>query len=80
MYHGGTRNKLTELFDWQVLGLSHSALNTRDLALFRPLRKKLRNRSVVDLPVLVYVFMGRNSLDYEDSVRLATSREVTLEN
>ena len=78
MHHGGTGNKLTELFDWQVLGLSHSALNTRDLALFRPLRKKLRNRSVIDLPVLVHVFMGRNSLDCEDSVRLATSREETF--
>ena len=55
---------------WQVLGLSHSALSTRDLALYRPLRKNLQGRSVIDLETLVHLFMGRKiGLDYEDSVR-----------
>ena len=58
------------LTDWQVLGLSHPALNTRDLALFRPLRKRLQGRSVIDLSILVHIYMGRKiGLDYEDSVR-----------
>jgi len=42
----------------------------RDLALFRPFRKKLKSHSVIDLARLVQVFMERNvGLDYEDSVR-----------
>jgi len=49
--------------------LSHPALNTRDLALFRPLRKKLHSLSVIDLSILVHTFGGRKiGLDYEDSV------------
>ena len=60
-------NRLTGL---QVLGLSHPALNTRDLALFRPLRKRLQSRSVIDLSILVHIFLGRKiGLGYEDSVR-----------
>ncbi|KAF8807236.1 hypothetical protein BYT27DRAFT_7100261, partial [Phlegmacium glaucopus] len=55
-----------------VLGLSHPALNTRDLALFRPLRKKLQSRSVIDLSTLVYIFMGRDiGLDHEDSLEFS---------
>ena len=54
----------------QVLGISHPALRTRDLALFRPLRKKLRSRSLISLSSLVYLFMGRRiGLDYENPVR-----------
>lgn len=53
-----------------MLGLSHPALSTRDLALFSPLRKRLKSRSVVELAGLVKLFMERNvGLDYEDSVR-----------
>ncbi|KAF8898396.1 hypothetical protein BD779DRAFT_1483689 [Infundibulicybe gibba] len=56
----------------QVLGLSHVTLHTRDLALFRPMRKKLKSRTVVELPALVQVFMGRNvRLGYEDSLETA---------
>ncbi|GLB36423.1 putative exonuclease [Lyophyllum shimeji] len=55
-----------------VLGLSHPALDTRDLALFRPLRKKLKSRSVVSLPTLVHLYMGRNvGMEYEDSLELS---------
>lgn len=51
------------------MGLSHTALETRDLALYRPLRKKLKSRSILSLSTLVYLFMGRNlGLDYENSV------------
>ncbi|KIL71012.1 hypothetical protein M378DRAFT_116496 [Amanita muscaria Koide BX008] len=54
-----------------VLGLVHPAIDTRDLALFRPLRKKLKSRSIIGLPTLVHLFMGRNvGLDYENSVEL----------
>jgi len=55
-----------------ALGLSHPALGMRDLALFRPFRKKLKSHSVVDLARLVQVFMERNvGLDYEDSLEFA---------
>ncbi|KIM48376.1 hypothetical protein M413DRAFT_62131, partial [Hebeloma cylindrosporum] len=55
-----------------VLGLSHPALSTRDLALFSPLRKRLKSRSVVELAGLVKLFMERNvGLDYEDSLEFA---------
>ncbi|KAF8640406.1 hypothetical protein AX17_000073 [Amanita inopinata Kibby_2008] len=55
-----------------VLGLIHPAIDTRDLALFRPLRKKLKSRTIIGLPTLVHLFMGRNvGLDYENSVELA---------
>ncbi|PFH49214.1 hypothetical protein AMATHDRAFT_148109, partial [Amanita thiersii Skay4041] len=55
-----------------VLGLAHPAIDTRDLALFRPLRKKLKSRTMVGLPTLVRLFMGRNvGLDYENSLELA---------
>lgn len=53
-----------------MLGLSHPALDTRDLALFRPLRKRLKSRCLVSLPTLVRIFMGREvGLDYENPVR-----------
>lgn len=58
----------TEFFI-KVLGLSHPALRTRDLALFRPFRKKLRSKSAISLPTLVHLFMGRNiGMDYENPV------------
>lgn len=56
----------------KVLGLSHPALYTRDLALFQPLRNKLKSRYIIDLPTLVQLFMGRNmGMGYEDSVSRA---------
>ncbi|TFK41341.1 hypothetical protein BDQ12DRAFT_435940 [Crucibulum laeve] len=55
-----------------VLGLLHPAVDTRDLALFQPLRKKLKSRSIVDLDSLVHCFMGRNvRIMYEDSLEAA---------
>ncbi|KAF8971517.1 hypothetical protein BDZ97DRAFT_2033184 [Flammula alnicola] len=55
-----------------VLGLSHSALHTRDLALFRPLRKRLKSHSVVELSTLVRIFMGRNlGFEHEDSLEFS---------
>lgn len=55
-----------------VLGLVHPAIDTRDLALFRPLRKKLKSRAIIELPTLVHLFMGRNvGLDCENSLELA---------
>jgi RNA exonuclease 4 len=60
--------QVIKYFD-KVLGLSHAALLTRDLALFRPFRKKLRSRSVISLSTLVHLFMGRNvGMDYENPV------------
>ncbi len=54
----------------KVLGISHPAIETRDLALFLPLRERLKQRSIVDLSTLMHYFMGRNvGLHYEDSVR-----------
>ncbi|KAM6497953.1 hypothetical protein JOM56_005901 [Amanita muscaria] len=58
-----------------VLGLVHPAIDTRDLALFRPLRKKLKSRSIIGLPTLVHLFMGRNvGLDYENSLKVELVR------
>ncbi|KAJ3827406.1 hypothetical protein EV361DRAFT_110577 [Lentinula raphanica] len=55
-----------------IMGLSHSALETRDLALFRPFRRKLYSSRIVDLPTLVHVYMGRNiRLGVEDSLENA---------
>ncbi|KAF8922272.1 hypothetical protein CPB85DRAFT_35856 [Mucidula mucida] len=55
-----------------VLGISHPAIETRDLALFLPLRERLKQRSIVDLSTLMHYFMGRNvGLHYEDSVEEA---------
>ncbi|KAH6917585.1 hypothetical protein BKA70DRAFT_1382429 [Coprinopsis sp. MPI-PUGE-AT-0042] len=42
------------------MGLSHPAIDTRDFALFRPLRKRLKSRFIVDLATLVGIFVGRN--------------------
>lgn len=59
-----------------MLGLSHPALDTRDLALFRPLRKRLKSRCLVSLPTLVSIFMGREvGLDYENPVRLVPKKK-----
>ncbi|TFK76831.1 hypothetical protein BDN72DRAFT_754921 [Pluteus cervinus] len=55
-----------------VLGLSHSALETRDLALYRPLRKKLKSKRMISLSLLVRLFMGRSvGLYYENSLENA---------
>ncbi|KAG5652292.1 hypothetical protein H0H81_005552 [Sphagnurus paluster] len=56
----------------KVLGLSHPTLDTRDLALFRPLRKRLKSKLLVGLPTLVHIYMGRNiGMEYEDSLELS---------
>ncbi|KAJ3797820.1 hypothetical protein GGU11DRAFT_682871, partial [Lentinula aff. detonsa] len=54
-----------------IMGLSHSTLETRDLALFRPLRRKLHSSRIVDLPTLVYIYMGQ---------KIGRSTEDSLEN
>ncbi|KAF9014986.1 hypothetical protein BDQ17DRAFT_1294436 [Cyathus striatus] len=55
-----------------VLGLKHPAIHTRDLALYRPLRRKLQSNVVVELDTLVHIYMGRNlGLDYENSLEIA---------
>lgn len=51
------------------MGLSHPAIDTRDLALYRPLRKRLKSRYIVDLKTLVRFFLGKEiGLNYEDPV------------
>ncbi|KAG7099497.1 hypothetical protein E1B28_001343 [Marasmius oreades] len=41
---------------------------TRDLALFLPLRRKLKSRKIVDLKTLTHAYMGRRvGMSYEDS-------------
>ncbi|ESK98480.1 rna exonuclease 4 [Moniliophthora roreri MCA 2997] len=55
-----------------IMGLSHPALRTRDLALFLPLRRKLKSRRVVELEILVRVYMGRNlGIVFEDPLENA---------
>ncbi|KAF5311981.1 hypothetical protein D9619_003369 [Psilocybe cf. subviscida] len=56
-----------------VLGIRHSALDTRDLALFRPMRKRLKSDFVLELAVLVEVFMGR-ALGFQGEDSLEFSR------
>ncbi|EKM60863.1 uncharacterized protein PHACADRAFT_180032 [Phanerochaete carnosa HHB-10118-sp] len=45
-----------------VMGLSHPAIDTRDIALFLPFRRSLRYRPNVQVPLVTLVnsFMGRN--------------------
>src|ERR1700761_1530399 len=48
-------------FALEVLGLRHLALDTRDVALFLPLRRALNNgNSILPLPLLVSSFMQRS--------------------
>ncbi|KAG2023866.1 MipD protein [Coprinopsis cinerea AmutBmut pab1-1] len=55
-----------------VMGLSHPAIDTRDLALFRPLRKRLKSRCILDLRTLVRFFVGKDvGYGYEDSLENA---------
>ncbi|KAL4258525.1 Ribonuclease H superfamily protein [Pleurotus pulmonarius] len=55
-----------------VLGLKHPTIHTRDLALFLPLRRRLKTSKAVNLSLLVHHFMGRNvGLDYEDPLEMA---------
>ena len=44
------------------MGLSHAAIDTRDLALFLPFRRTLRHKPNVMVPLVTLVdqFMGRN--------------------
>ncbi|KAH9835797.1 uncharacterized protein C8Q71DRAFT_797322 [Rhodofomes roseus] len=50
---------------WQflsVMGLSHPAIDTRDIALFMPFRRSLRSRPNIMIPLMTLVnrFMGRH--------------------
>src|SRR5882757_238967 len=42
-----------------VLGLPHPAVNTRDVALYRPFRTTLRSSNIVGLQTLMWHFMNR---------------------
>ncbi|KAF9270497.1 hypothetical protein L218DRAFT_38820 [Marasmius fiardii PR-910] len=56
-------------FFLSILGLPHSALKTRDLALFLPLRRKLKSHTIVALKALIHAYMGRQvGMGYEDSL------------
>ncbi|KAJ3811835.1 hypothetical protein F5876DRAFT_38760, partial [Lentinula aff. lateritia] len=55
-----------------IMGISHPALETRDLALFRPFRRKLYSSKIVDLATLIHVYMGRKiGSGVEDSLETA---------
>ncbi|KZT74864.1 nucleotide-binding protein FRT1, partial [Daedalea quercina L-15889] len=57
-----------------VMGLAHSAIDTRDIALFMPFRRSLRGKPNVVIPLLTLVnrFMGRNiGLQGESPVEIA---------
>ncbi|EPS99111.1 hypothetical protein FOMPIDRAFT_1124880 [Fomitopsis schrenkii] len=64
---------------WQflsVMGLSHPAIDTRDVALFMPFRRSLRYRPNVMIPLttLVNRFMGRHvGLHGDDPIEIARS-------
>ena len=54
------------------MGLSHPAIDTRDVALFMPFRRSLRSRPNVMIPLMTLVerFMGRHvGLHGDDPVR-----------
>ena len=53
-----------------VLGIPHPAVNTRDVALYRPFRNALQTSSLVGLPTLMWRLMGRRVQEgAHDSVR-----------
>ena len=63
----------------KAMGLSHPAIDTRDMALFRPLRKQLKSKFIVDLPTLAGWFLGRViGQGYENSVRHPPSYDCPL--
>ncbi|KAF9787301.1 ribonuclease H-like domain-containing protein [Thelephora terrestris] len=45
--------------DLSVIGLPHRAVDTRDVALYRPFRETLRMNQLVGLPTLMWHFMNR---------------------
>lgn len=56
------------------MGLTHPAIDTRDMALYRPLRKRLKSRFIVDLPTLMRWFLGKEIGGvYENSVSCCLS-------
>lgn len=58
------------------MGLSHPAIDTRDMALYRPLRKRLKSRFILDLSTLVRVLLGREiGQSSENSVSIWSSCE-----
>lgn len=55
-----------------AMGLTHPAIDTRDMALYRPLRKRLKSRFIVDLPTLMRWFLGKEIGGvYENSLETA---------
>ncbi|KAF6766241.1 hypothetical protein DFP72DRAFT_11900 [Ephemerocybe angulata] len=51
------------------IGLNHPAIDTRDMALYRPLRKRLKSRFLIELPTLVRWFIGKEiGRGYENSL------------
>ncbi|TEB39337.1 hypothetical protein FA13DRAFT_1785585 [Coprinellus micaceus] len=57
-----------------AMGLTHPAIDTRDMALYRPLRRRLKSRFIVDLSTLVRWFLGREiGGGYENSLEAAAS-------
>ncbi|KAF9452534.1 hypothetical protein P691DRAFT_794697 [Macrolepiota fuliginosa MF-IS2] len=55
-----------------AMGLSCAALQTRDLALYRPLRKQLRSSTIVPLQDLARIFLSQEiGLYKEDSMEMA---------
>ncbi|KAI0728598.1 hypothetical protein C8Q72DRAFT_364994 [Fomitopsis betulina] len=64
---------------WQffsVMGLSHPAIDTRDVALFMPFRRSLRSRPHVMIPLMTLVnrLMGRHiGLHGDDPIEIARS-------
>ncbi|CAE6469027.1 unnamed protein product [Rhizoctonia solani] len=44
--------------DLSVLGICHLAINTRDIALYLPFRKAIKQEGTPGLPTLVWIFMG----------------------
>ncbi|KZT19388.1 hypothetical protein NEOLEDRAFT_1183427 [Neolentinus lepideus HHB14362 ss-1] len=55
-----------------VIGTSHPAIDTRDVALFLPFRQTLRSKKMISLPTLVDRLMARNiGAGYEDPLENA---------
>lgn len=52
-----------------AMGLNHPAIDTRDMALYRPLRKRMKSKYILDLRTLVRWFLGKEPIDtFENSL------------
>jgi RNA exonuclease 4 len=61
------------------MGISHPAINTRDIALFLPFRKTLRTKSMIPLPTLVNRLMARSvGYVFEDPVRVLFVTKISV--